>query len=576
VVGQWPNNQDTYGYVALAMVNTSTTPATTNYGWVQLEMNYLPSSPYLRVIDYAYNTVSGSNILAGQEGDITIPHIYLYQGNQSPTNQTADAGTTVNMYVAAMANPPPTYQWMAGAVGGGIHTNVPNSGVFSGANTPNLTISNVTPGNQLDYVVAVSNANGSVTSSPPATLTVLGIGVSGPVPPQQIIYAGYPAKFTINESGRDATTNQWKLNGTNLVNGGAFSGVTTTNLVISSVNPGILGNYQALASTAYGTVPSMVAPLGIEYPDGSLYESTVLAYGAVDYYRLDETSGTNAWDFIGGNNGIYGSDAALGATGPTVAAGYPGFASTNYCATFQFDDPDNLLPCLPWNLNTNTVTLTAWIYPEYMEENAGIVFTAGANNMVCGMRYDKGNLNTNGVDGDIGYNWGNVFGTYNWDSGITAPHYQWSLVALAVSPNTQILYIVNASGMQSATNNVSIPPLPFNATEYIGTYPEDASLGYNNFDGNIDEVAIFASTLYQYQIQGLYDASMNINPPPPPPSPMQISRLADGNVQLQWTFGTLLQATNLLGPWITNTTATSPYVVSPTNAQEYFRTQGGN
>jgi len=45
------------------------------------------------------------------------------------------------------------------------------------------------------------------------------------------------------------------------------------------------------------------------------------------------------------------------------------------------------------------------------------------------------------------------------------------------------------------------------------------------------------------------------------------------NVQLQWTSGTLLQATNLLGPWITNAVAVSPYILSPTNAQQFFRTQ---
>jgi len=42
------------------------------------------------------------------------------------------------------------------------------------------------------------------------------------------------------------------------------------------------------------------------------------------------------------------------------------------------------------------------------------------------------------------------------------------------------------------------------------------------------------------------------------------------NAVLNWAAGTLLQATNLLGPWVTNPAA-SPYIVSPTNTQMFYR-----
>ena len=45
------------------------------------------------------------------------------------------------------------------------------------------------------------------------------------------------------------------------------------------------------------------------------------------------------------------------------------------------------------------------------------------------------------------------------------------------------------------------------------------------------------------------------------------------NVTLSAGRSLTLQTTNLLGPWITNNTATSPYTVSPTNAQSFFRVQ---
>lgn len=561
VVGQWPDTQDTFGYVALTLVDTTVTPATTNYGWVHLEFNATnPNFPVLTVIDYAYETTPGSNILAGEQS-YADPQI-----DQSPTNQTVLAGANVTMNVLALGlGSTPTYQWMAGAVGSGVYTNLPNAGVFSGADTPTLTISGVSSANQLDYVVAVTDANGSVTSSPPATLTVENTpGSVGVVPAQQIIYAGYPAQFAVTNTGA-ATSYSWQLNSTNLPNAGVFSGVTTSNLVISSVNSADLGNYVATVSAAGQTVTSSVATLGMVYPDGTPYEAEVLADRPVDYYRLDETSGTVAYDFVGGRNGTYGSDANPGqSAGPTPADGFPGFESTNYCASFSFDDTNNLLPCLPWNLVTDTMTMTAWIYPEYDQGNAGILYSAGDGNNVNGIRYDGGSANTNGIsDGSIGYSWNNDYNTQSWNSQIAAPHDQWSLVALTVSPTAATIYIINANGVQFAVHNYPHAPATFNATEYIGTYPLEGPLGNNNFNGYIDEVAVFNSTLSQTQILNLYGAAMGR-------LPLTISPAPGNKLQLQWAGGPLLQATNLLGPWVTNTTATSPYIISATNAQMYF------
>jgi hypothetical protein len=46
----------------------------------------------------------------------------------------------------------------------------------------------------------------------------------------------------------------------------------------------------------------------------------------------------------------------------------------------------------------------------------------------------------------------------------------------------------------------------------------------------------------------------------------------DGNhLQLVWPGGVLLQATNIVGPWLTNATAASPYAVGPTASQMYYR-----
>jgi len=402
-------------------------------------------------------------------------------------------------------------------------------------------------------------------------LTVDGSGVAGPNPAQQVIYAGYQAEFTVTNLGGGAVTNSWQLNGASISNGGVYSGATTTNLVISSVAPSDLGNYSAIVSTAYGSVTSSVAPLAIAYPDGSAYEYAVRAYGAVNYYRLGETSGTAAWDFIGGETGAYEANPVLGQPGPTPAAGFPGFADTNYAAAFSVLDTNSFITVPPWNLNANNVTITAWIYPEYNQGDAGIVFTAGAGTNVYGIRYDGGYTNPGGIDdGDIGYIWNNDSNDGLWDSGISALHDEWSLVALAVSTTNAVLYIINADdGVQSAVHTYNHPPATFNATEYIGTYPLEGPLGNHNFNGNIDEVAIFNSTLSSNQVYSLYQSALGQVVPP-----AVTITAGGGGSQVRWSGGVLLQATNLLGPWITNSAATSPYIVSPaSNPQQFFRAQ---
>jgi hypothetical protein len=48
------------------------------------------------------------------------------------------------------------------------------------------------------------------------------------------------------------------------------------------------------------------------------------------------------------------------------------------------------------------------------------------------------------------------------------------------------------------------------------------------------------------------------------------AQMRGANLQLSWPQGTLLEATNITGPWITNPAA-SPYSMSPTAPWKFFR-----
>lgn len=115
-----------------------------------------------------------------------------------PQSATIYQGWTASFLTAALGTGPLSYQWQKGNVGGSVFTNLANGGTLSGATSNVLTLTNLAAADMADYQVVVSNAYGSVTSSPAATLTVL------PGTPQFVWSAPMPitsADATLNQPG---------------------------------------------------------------------------------------------------------------------------------------------------------------------------------------------------------------------------------------------------------------------------------------------------------------------------------------------------------------------------------------
>ncbi|MEK7674817.1 MAG: LamG-like jellyroll fold domain-containing protein [Verrucomicrobiota bacterium] len=89
-----------------------------------------------------------------------------------PGNQTVPIGSHITFKVMAKGTPPFSYQWLFNGV------NMTDGGRISGANTTNMTISNVQMSDADRYSVVATNATGSVASSE-AILTVIPALVSG-------------------------------------------------------------------------------------------------------------------------------------------------------------------------------------------------------------------------------------------------------------------------------------------------------------------------------------------------------------------------------------------------------------
>jgi hypothetical protein len=407
-------------------------------------------------------------------------------------------------------------------------------------------------------VLYLGLASGAHSASVTSTDVISDLGVT-PLPPipsittpptSDVLYSGHVATFTAQASGAPPLSYQWQLNGTNLI------GATSSTLAVSNAGP-----YRLIVTGSSGfSVTSSVVTLTVIVPTYQ-YEKAVLADNPVAYWRLNETNnpatGTApSYDYVGGFNGTYGTgsgNAFDSVIGLQPTGGFYGFETNNTALETTNGTANSYITAGTLNLNTNAVTMTGWIKPNGAQNGAaGVIFCRGGTTSGTGLSYINPTT--------LGYNWN---GNYWWvNTGLTPPSGVWSFVALVTTPTNATIYVYNSSGLSSYTDvETGIINEAFDGPIIIGSDPY--SYTDRAFNGTIDEVAMFKYSLTQAQIQQLYIAGVA--------SPLFISK-SGGNLFLNWTYGGLLESTNVTGPWTTNT-ATSPYTVTPTGPRKFYRLQ---
>ena len=424
----------------------------------------------------------------------------------SPTNNPVYAGTPVSLSELATGQNPLFYQWRTDGGTGGARTNIP------GEHATNLLAATDgwAPG-AYHYDVIVSNSVG-VSTSTVATLNLvnasLPIALSPITPNPATSYVGGSVTFSATFGGTLPIFYQWQMNTGNgpvTIPGATNPAITLANIQLTNA-----GDYTLLASNALGgPVASDTAHLTV-LPLPSHVNAITLA-NPVGYWRLNETNSTAggnliAADMIGNHSGIYGAGVTDGVSGPSPVSGFAGLEPNNTAAQFTGGAANSFITLPALNLNTNTVTITAWIYPLSVPgANSGLFFCR-PNGDASGFNFSTG--------GQLGYTWNQNNGnTYSWASGLVPPVQQWSLVALVTSPQNAIIYLCNTNGVLSATNPVPSTVEAFNATTLIGADP----LGGRVFNGLMDEVAVFNTSLSQPQVAQLFysaaSSSLTLSPP---------------------------------------------------------------
>jgi sugar lactone lactonase YvrE len=388
----------------------------------------------------------------------------------APTNQTVAERGAAFFTVLASGSAPLAYQWYRDA-----------SPLLNQTNAA-LTLSNVNPLASGSYSARVANAAGS-TNSPAAVLTV----IPDVTPPVALVAAGGAAAsrtilVSFSEAVNPASAGQaarYQLSGPGNLT--VVSAVVTNSsrvLLTLSANRNPAGDYalqiRDVTDTAYSA--NVLSP-----NPSTLPVQVADAIGTVAWWPLDEASGLLARDAGGSFDGVL--ENATWVTGRSGSA-----------VNFNGSNGDVQFPAL--NLNTNTVTITAWLRRSGTQPNtAGIVFTR-AGNSIAGLNFGTAN--------ELRYHWNDVAATYNFNSGLVPPDNAWAFVALVVEPARAVLYLNTGSGLRSATNTTTHAIEEFNGSGYFGWDPNSAT---RRFKGALDEVRICNRALTAAEIQALYTAT---------------------------------------------------------------------
>ena len=247
-----------------------------------------------------------------------------------------------------------------------------------------------------------------------------------------------------------------------------------------------------------------------------IYSEKVMSYNPVAYWRLNETDGTGALNQMGINHGMYynygsgGGKGALGAAGPRPSSGFDGFDADNHVPhangdTAGYGDPVWYAQDSASLSITGALTVSVWINPDSLAKDGEIASK---------YRYSGGNdyswrlyqLKTSGRVGFRVSSGGSAWDSTGFSDATTgsAPTGSWTHVTAVFNPGDSVKVYLN--GTYSGGVSTSVTDL-YDSGADISTSRYWGGPRYNEFNGRVDEVAIFDKALTATQVQQLHEAS---------------------------------------------------------------------
>ena len=453
------------------------------------------SSGYLQSLFF---TAIGSN---------AAPFMVEDPPTQNPAG-TVYATTTFSLTADVAGALPLTYQWRTNGV------------AIPGATSYTYTRANASANDNGNYDIVVTNSFGSITSMVVSITVNPAVPASVTTPPQpRTVFQGGIASFTLGVDGTAPFTFQWRTNGV------AIAGATNQTLVITNVSSANAATYTVAVTNVAGGIISAGAALTVVSPAAGSYAQSVMTNGPINYWRLDETSGNTAFDWVGGLDGVYSNGVTLG-----VAGGLPfGGADT----AVEFDGSSGQIV-----LNGSGVQppWTAIFWAKRTDTGGTIQPSAALIDdriapVSSSLRLEQ--WQNSGVAGISHYGVGDFYYTY------APPGDTWVQLVYVGFSNRTDLY-VNGTLTDSSPNGIQLP------RRKIGS-----STTTDYLKAQLDEVSLFNKALPASTIATIYASGEYGNSSPPvilqPPvattvvvgTPATFSVVAGGSLPLsyQWKVG---------------------------------------
>jgi hypothetical protein len=445
-------------------------------------------------------------------------------------------GAVVTLPTIALGTAPFTYQWYKGT------TAVP------GQTNATLTLSPAKESDSGDYKLTVTNGGGSKDSQI-ATVLILKAPPTIVAEPQTAIrLQGSSVTFAVDSGGTVPLHYQWKSN--NVV----ISGATDATLTLNNVQPSFAANYSVTITNVAGSTNSQAASLTVVPVGPGTLAAAVVTAQPVAYWRLNETNGTVAHDYVGGHDGTYDANVTLGQPGAILADPdfSAGFTSGGAIVPFSAD----LNPYVSFSLEAwaridlngagtdrpilwSSTTYAGWAYGYILSANAADAWSFTTGHKTSGFNTITGGAATNA-------GWNHIVCTFDDATGDKRLYVNGQLVA------------------QATTATGTFAP---NQTTPDNVAPYDQGVGWDvrnstSFYGGLDEVAFYDYALSPAQVGSHYIGGT---------TPALTITPVGGKVVVTWSQGLLLQASDITGPWTTNSAATSPWTNTPSTSRQFYR-----
>lgn len=406
---------------------------------------------------------------------------------------------------------PVTYQWRKNGVD------------ILGATTDTLILTDLQPADAGGVDVVVSNAWGAVTT-PMQTIVITGTEPPAITddPSGATRYIGANQTFTVTASGSPPFTYQWLKDGAGVPGGNAAS------LALSNLVTGDAGSYTVIVSNEVNAATSAAAVLAVLEPTAGTYAEAILNDpGVVAYWRLDEPSGTDAFDALGNYDAVH-TNVIVGTIGPRSTSfplAFPGFEAANLAV--DYDTTGTNTPATetsaPLMSNREQFSILGWFRPQGPQGGRTGLF---GQNDVAEFGYHGTNL--------VGL-WTQSGGYANFDAGLVTDD-EWHFLVASGDGENLVLYM---DGNMMSTD-------PFVTTNYGNNVSHPFRIGGggildtggNHFNGIIDEVTVLDHSLTALQVSELYDLARGQGTPPHITiQPMDVDTMINQDVSFSLTAG---------------------------------------